>query len=210
MGYLTIAELATYAPEHTITAGKEQSYIDRASLMIDELCHRSVNVISYVERMNLTSGRSHLTYLPVVALTSAKARYDILNTSMYAPYSIGIGGGVTEWDTLVVTDVEVNNATGVFILPCVTGNINLAFASYDMFNTLYNEAEITYTSGYATIPEAVKMACGLLVTNMSFRINPMAVSESLPNNLRTTYKDSSYITPEIAALLSKYVTRSYR
>jgi hypothetical protein len=209
-GYLTIDELATYAPEHTVAAGKEQAYIDRASLLIDEHCHRAVGVTTYTERMNLTSGRSHLTYLPVVALTSARARYDVLNTSFYAPYAGGINNGVSNWETIDVDNVDLNAATGVFILPCVTGNVDLAFTSGDLFNTAYNEAELTYTAGYATVPEKVKHACGLLITHMSYRHNPMAVSEKLPNGLQTSYRDGSFITPEIAGLLSKYVARAYR
>jgi len=202
MGYLEISDLPAYAPEANVT-GKEAFYIARASALIDTHCHRGIGVSTYTERMDLTSGRSHLTYLPVVSLTSARARYDTSDNPVYS-------SGVTDWEDVDTDDIDINLTTGVFILPCVTGSISLALTSMDLFNTPYNEAEIVYTAGYATIPENVKIACGLIITNMSIRMNPMAVSESMPNGLRTSYRDSSFITPEIATLLSKYVAKPFR
>lgn len=204
MGYLTAAELAIYAPEADVT-GKESFYIARASALIDRHCKRSIGVATYTERMNLTSGRSHLSYLPVVSLTSAKARYDVARSSIYCS-----SPGVTEWETVDTDDIDIDLSTGVFILPYATGSISLALSCASLFNTPYNEAELVYTAGYAATPENVKIACGLIITNMSIRVNPMAVSEQMPNGLKTTYKDSDFITPETRELLSKYVAMFLR
>lgn len=201
-GYLTIEELATYAPDATIETGKEQSFIDRASVLIDEYLHRSIGVNTYTERMSLTSGGSHLTYLPVVSLTSIKARHDIRNDPQ-----VSYLGTQATWEDIDIATVDLLKDTGIFYILQTTLSIS-TFLSSVMGN--YTEAEITYVAGYAVTPEAVKQACGQLITNMSMRPNPMTVAEQLPNGLRTSYGSTSLITPEIAELLGGFVARSFR
>lgn len=201
-GYLTVEELATYAPEAIVEAGKEQAYIDRASAVIDQHCHRSIGVNTYTERMSLTSGGSHLTYLPVVSLTSVKARHD-----MRLDPQVSYLGTQSDWQDIDIATVDLLKDTGIFYILQTTLSIS-NFLSSVMGN--YTEAEVTYTAGYATVPEAVKQACGQLITNMSMRPNPMAVAEQLPNGLRTSYGSASLITPEIAELLGGYVARTFR
>lgn len=200
-GYLTIAELLTYAPDATIETGKEQSFIDRASVLIDEYLHRSIAVTTYTERMSLTSGGSHLTYLPVVSLTSVKARHDIRNDPQASFLA------QPTWDDIDITTVDLLLDTGIFYILQTVLSISSILSSA-IGN--YTEAEVVYTAGYATVPEAVKQACGQLITNMSMRPNPMAVAEQLPNGLRTSYGSTSLITPEIAELLGSYVAWSFR
>lgn len=200
-GYLTIAELATYAPNAQGITGQEQSLIDRASVLIDEYLHRSIGVTTYTERMSLTSGGSHLTYLPVVSLTSVKARHDTRNDPQASFLA------QPTWDDIDITTVDLLKDTGIFYILQTVLSISSILSSA-MGN--YTEAEVVYTAGYATVPEAVKQACGQLITNMSMRPNSMAVAEQLPNGLRTSYGSTSLITPEIAELLGSYVAWSFR
>ena len=203
MGYIEINELSTYAPDALITTGKEQTMINRASILIDEYLHRSIGITTYKERMKLTSGGSHLTYLPVVSLTSVKARYDIRSNPLY----FGLAISQPTWEDIDPTVIDLDNNTGVFLI--LQANLNMMSLISQITNN-YDKADVTYTAGYEVIPEKVKYACGQLITNMTMRPNAMATSEQLPNGLKVAYNSTSLFTPEIVALLSDFEAFTFR
>lgn len=194
MNYLTVEELSGYAPDAQLISGKEANLIKRASLMIDTYCHRpeGLGVVSYTEQITLTSNGSHLSYFPIVALTEVKARWSRSNDPMYGVL------GTPEWQDITLSEVELNTPGRYFFLPV------------SIYNAYYDEAKITYTAGYSTIPEDVKVACGIILTMMSMRVNPSARNEKIPNGLSITYDNDSFITSEVDNLLSRHVVRSYR
>lgn len=193
MDYLSVGDLAIYAPDAQLISGKESNLIKRASLMIDNHCHRpdGLGVVTHTEQMTLTSSGSHLSFFPIVALTEVKARWSRNNDPLF-----GIMG-TPEWQDIVIADVEINSMDRYFFLPV------------SIYNTYYDEAKITYTAGYATIPEDIKIACGIILTMMSIRVNPSAMSEKISGGMSVSYNSDSLITLEVEKLLSKYVVRSY-
>ena len=106
--------------------------------------------------------------------------------------------GTPEWQTIAISDVELNAPGRFFYLPV------------SIYNAYYDEAKITYTAGYSTIPEDIKVACGIILTMMSMRVNPSAMSEKISAGMSVSYNSDSFITSEVEKLLSKYVVRSYR
>lgn len=70
----------------------------------------------------------------------------------------------------------------------------------------FAEIELTYTSGYTTIPDEVKMAVSLIARN--FPLRPVANAKRIKAGMQEIeFKDfgESFIPPEADAILSKYV-----
>ncbi|MEK4881434.1 MULTISPECIES: hypothetical protein [Paenibacillus] len=164
--------------------------IIRASAIIDGRCRREIGVKSYSERIPLTNQRGHLSYYPVKEITEVKGRaaYGITGDNFFgAP-------GFVETDLSVLdVDKEIGSLT--------CGN--------SQFGAPYAEIEVTYTSGWDPIPDKVKVACGLLIAQLSGNSN---TNVKLKKDVDSTieYFGNSLITPEIADLLSEYQYCSFR
>ncbi len=164
--------------------------IIRASAIIDGYCKREIGVKSYTERVPLTNQRGHLSYYPVKEVTDIKGRatHGITGDNFFGP------PGFTAVD-LSSLDVEKEIGT----LTC----------SNSMFGAPYAEMEITYTSGWDTIPDKVKVACGILIGLLSANPNSNVKSKK-DFDMSIEYFGNDMITPEIAVLLSEYQIRSFR
>jgi hypothetical protein len=68
----------------------------------------------------------------------------------------------------------------------------------------YSEAEVTYTAGLATIPNAVKVACAQIVRNAQTTPG-LNVKSSKLDTLETQYFSDSLIDSQVQALLRPYV-----
>lgn len=183
--YLTVDE-TDYFPAGTITS---DSLIKRASAIIDGYCKREIAVSTYRERIPLTNGHGHLSYYPVVSIDEIKGR---------AAYGLhGNFFGVPGFETVDPVSIDVDKQIGTVICG---GNL---------FGTPYTELEITYSSGWETIPEKVKVACGLLVAQIATNPNSNVKSKK-DFDYSIEYFGGGMINPEIADLLSEYVLRSFR
>ncbi|MFF2015004.1 hypothetical protein [Paenibacillus sp. NPDC058177] len=184
--YLT-AEDSDYVPTGTALT---PPLIIRASAIIDGRCKREIGVKSYTERIPLTQGRGHLSYYPVKEVESVKGRaaFGITGDNFFgAP-------GFTEIDT---STIDVDKEIGSII------------SGGSWFGAPYAELEITYTSGWDPIPDKVKVACGLIVAQLSG--NPDTNVKSKKGlDLSIEYFGNDMITPEIADLLSEYQVRPFR
>ncbi len=68
----------------------------------------------------------------------------------------------------------------------------------------YNEAEITYTAGFVTIPVSIKVACAQIVKNM--QATPAAnVRSSKLDTLQMEYFSGVSIDAQVQSLLQAYV-----
>jgi hypothetical protein len=174
------------------------SLILRASAIIDGYCKRTIDVTSYTERVPLTDyrevnnyQRGHLSYYPVINVTEIKGRplYNIISGNIFGPPKFE---PITD---LSILDIDTN--LGSFI------------CGFNMFGVPYTELEVTYTSGWATIPEAVKVACGLIASQLVNNANPNVKSKK-DYDFAIEYFGNSMITPEVSDLLSPYILRSFR
>ena len=199
--YLTTAEFPVYA----LADSTDPALIRVVSDLVDAFCQRdSVLVTQYSERNRLPDGlpvtRTRVTPLAVVApattpFVTVRARHSIPRGSggeiplaeMLAPF-----GGPPAWVDLTVSQVEYHAPTGEIWLPA------------GIFGAPYTEVEITYTAGFAQVPEAVKLACAQMIRNVES--HPSAtVREARLDRLRLEYFGGSLLDEDVKRLLAPYV-----
>jgi hypothetical protein len=184
--YLTVED-TDYVPAGVVLT---LPLIIRASAIIDGHSKREIGVKSYIERIPLTNQRGHLSYYPVKEISAVNGRsaYGITGDNFF-----GIPGFVTADLTTLDVDKEIGTV----------------MCGGSPFGMPYAELEVTYTSGWDPIPEKVKVACGLLVAQLSGNSN---TNVKLKKDVDSTieYFGNSLITPEIADLLSEYQHCSFR
>ena len=177
-----------------------------ASALIDSYCHRtSLNPTQYEERLRMTSGAQtvRLSYLPLVAvapnispLISVQARYSRPRRGeMIEPayeqiaWVFGLPGS---WSTLNIADVDCVPNTGEITFPM------------NILGLPYNEVDVVYTAGLATIPYTVQVACAQIVKNAQTTPG-LNVKSSKIDTMQMEYFSSSLIDPQVAAMLQPYV-----
>ncbi|HEV2619468.1 MAG TPA: hypothetical protein VGU23_05960 [Acidobacteriaceae bacterium] len=202
MGYLDPTEYVAYG----LTADTTDDWIAMASALMEAHCRRtSLLVTQYVERMRLTAGSQavRLSYLPLAPLAPAtsplvgvrvrygRPRRGEAQDPMLAQvaWAFSIPGS---WSDLDLTNVDVNLATGDVTFPMNLLGLN------------YNEVEITYTSGLAVTPPAVKVACAQIVKN-ALATPAMNVKGSKMDTLQMQYFAGSLIDANVQKLLAQYV-----
>jgi hypothetical protein len=202
MGYLLPTEYVQFG----LTAETTDDWVTMASALIEAYCRRpSLLVTQYVERMRLTAGAQtvRLSYRPLTAavgaasvLVGVRVRYarprrgelpDPFREQIVWAFSVP-----GSWNALDVTTVDVNETTAELTFP-------VSFLGLD-----YNEVEVTYTSGLATIPDAVKVACVQIVKNAQATPG-MNVKSSKMDTLQMEYFSGSLIDPQVQMLLKPYV-----
>lgn len=202
MGYLLPQEYAQYG----LTAETTDDWVTMASSLMEAYCRRpSLMVTQYTERMRLTSGSQavRLSYRPLAAavgaaspLVSVNVRYTMPRRGeMIDPFREQIVWAFSlpgSWSALDLNSVDVNMTTA-----------ELTFAR-NFLGLDYNEVEVTYTSGLATVPDAVKVACVQIVKNAQ-ATPAMNVKSSRMDTLQMQYFSGSLIDPQVQTLLAPYV-----
>jgi hypothetical protein len=204
MGYLDPTEYVAYG----LTADTTDDWIAMASALIEAHCRRtSLLVTQYVERMRLTAGSQsvRLSYLPLAPLGEAtsplvgvrvrygRPRRGEMQDPMLAQvaWAFSVPGS---WSPLDLTNVDVNLATGDVTFPM------------NVLGLDYNEVEITYTSGLAVIPPAVKVACAQIVKNAQ-ATPAMNVKGSKMDTLQMQYFAGSLVDANVQMMLAQYVAQ---
>jgi hypothetical protein len=204
MGYLDPTEYVAYG----LTADTTDDWIAMASALMEAHCRRtSLLVTQYVERMRLTAGSQsvRLSYLPLTPLAPAisplvgvRVRYGRPRRGeMQDPMLSQVAWAFSvpgSWSSLDLTNVDVNLATGEITFPANLLGLN------------YNEVEITYTSGLAVVPSAVKVACAQIVKNAQ-ATPAMNVKGSKMDTLQMQYFAGSLIDANVQMLLAPYVAQ---
>jgi hypothetical protein len=202
MGYLDPTEYVAYG----LTADTSDDWIAMASALMEAHCRRtSLLVTQYVERMRLTAGSQavRLSYLPLTPLGAAtsplvgvRVRYGHTRRGemqdpllSQAAWAFNVPGS---WSDLDLTNVDVNLATGDVTFPA------------NFLGLHYNEVEITYTSGLAVVPPAVKVACAQIVKNAQ-ATPAMNVKGSKMDTLQMQYFAGSLLDANVQMLLKQYV-----
>jgi hypothetical protein len=204
MGYVDPSEYVTYG----LTTETPDYWVQMASALIEAHCRRpSLFVTEYVERMRLTTGSQavRLSYLPLAPLGSAtsslvgvRVRYgrprrgELLDPMLaQVAWAFGIPGS---WSALDITSLDLNVSTGDLTFPV------------SLFGLNYNEVEVTYTAGVATVPAAVKFACAQIVRNAQ-ATPAMNVKGSKMDTLQMQYFSGSLIDANVQAMLAPYVAQ---
>ena len=206
MNYLAAEEYQNYGIEATTPA----SWVAAASSLIDAHCRRlTLGAMQYTERIRLTPGRNsvRLTYLPLATpqgqsapITSAKGRFATPRR----------GEDLTSWDV-------AQEVAAAFALPGTWIDIDTSrmdwFADTGEVSWLANplglqfqEVEITYTAGFATIPDTIKFACAQIVRNAQ-ATPALNVRASSLNSMHLEYFADTLIDASVQAMLAPYVAQ---
>ena len=202
MGYLLPTDYGTYG----LPADTTDDWITMASALIDSYCHRtSLNPTQYEERLRVTAGAQtvRLSYLPLVTvapskspLISVQARYirprrgEMIDPAYeQIAWIFGLPGS---WSTLNLADVD-----------CVLNTGELTFPT-NILGLPYNEVDVVYTAGLATIPYTVQVACAQIVKNAQTTPG-LNVKSSKIDTMQMEYFSNSLIDPQVAAMLQPYV-----
>lgn len=198
--YLTTAEFTAYG----LRDSTDPALIAVASDLVDAFCQRtSVLQAQYTERNRLPEGVpiTRATYTPLAVpqgqtapFTSVRARHGMprgLNAASLAEL-IAPFGGPPAWVDLDPAKVDYNAATGELWLPS------------GIFGVPYTEVELTYTAGYAQVPEAVKLACAQIIRNVES--HPAAnVRGAQLDRLQLEYFAGSLLDEDVRRLLGPFV-----
>jgi len=206
MNYLAPEEYESYG----IEANTPASWVAASSSMIDAHCRRpTLGATQYTERLRLTAGRNsvHLTYLPLTTpqgqnspIASARGRYATPRR----------GDDLTTWDM-------TQQVAAAFALPGTWIDIDTSlmdcFADTGevswMANPLglqFQEIEITYAAGFATIPDPIKFACAQIVRNAQ-ATPALNVRANTVNSLHLEYFADTLVDSSVQAMLAPYVAQ---
>lgn len=202
MPYLSPTEYIQYG----LSADTADSWIAAASALIDAHCRRpSLAVTQYTERMRLTAGSQslRLSYRPLAAavgadspLVQVRVRYGRPRRGeLDDPFRAHVAWAFSlpgSWSILDASAVDINMTAGEITLP------------ENIFGMSANEAEITYTSGCATVPVPVKIACAQIVRNAQ-ATPALNVRSSRIDTLQMDYFAGTLVGAETQALLKPYV-----
>jgi len=201
--YLQPTEYQTYGLPSDVT----DDWITAASSLIDSHCRRaSLNPTQYSERLRIVEGSqtARLSHLPLVAVAPATLPF----VSIQARYAKPRRGQVLfplqedvlwafslpgSWTTVDPTTVDFVADTGELIFPL------------NILGLPYNEVQVAYTAGFATLPGAIKVACAQIVKNAQATPG-LNVKSSKIDTLQLQYFSGSLIDANVEALIQPWVS----
>ncbi|MGA9644118.1 MAG: hypothetical protein WBQ72_22165 [Terriglobales bacterium] len=204
MNYLQPSEYELYGLEATT----DVAWITGASAIVDSHCRRATLAANqYTERLRTDGQRPvRLTYLPLTAvapatsaIVSARARYAVPRRGEWAEdelsWNVALAFGIPgSWLDLNVADLDYFGDTGEVTLPLNA----LSFA--------FDELEIVYTAGWATFPDAVKVACAQIAKNAQATPG-LNVKKGVMNNMQLWYFADTLLDDTVRELLAPYVAQ---
>ena len=202
MGYLLPAEYESYG----LAAATADELATMASALIEAHCRRpTLMAASYTERVRLTAGSqtARLSYGPLLpgALKAVQVRYGgprrgefdmegaALPFAMEVATAFGLPG---TWTTIDVASVDLY------------AEAREVCFGWNALGLPYNEAEVTYTAGFVTVPVRVKSACAQVVKNAE-ATPALNVSKSRIDTMQMAYFGPTLIDDDVRALLKPFV-----
>ena len=193
-------------PNYGLPAGTTADWVTAATALINSYCRRpDLNVMQYVERQRVIAGSQtvRLSFLPLTPLApatsplvSAEGRYakPRRGEMPQEPMSeiacaFGLPG---QWTAIDPTLVDLNATTGELTLP------------WNVLGLPYNEVQVTYTAGLATIGDDVKSACAQIVRNAQ-ATPALNASMSKIDSMQVKYFSSSLLDETVQQWLKPYV-----
>jgi len=202
MAYLQPADY----PNYGLPTGTTADWIAAATALINSYCRRpDLNVIQYTERSRVTSGAQtvRLSYLPLAplgtatsAIVSLEGRYarprrgEFPNEPMFEiAWAFSLPG---QWTAIDPNLVDYDPNTGELTLP------------WNVLGLPYNEVQVTYTAGLATIGDDVMSACAQIVRNAQ-ATPALNASKTKIDTMQMQYFSSSLVDETVQAWLRPYV-----
>jgi hypothetical protein len=206
MGYLLPQEYEAYG----LAVETADAWVAMASSLMEAHCKRpTLLAAEYTERIRLTAGAQtgRLSYGPLLAnaLVGVQVRYAKGRRGEYAgltePFGVnglmglqiatafGLPG---TWTALDVSTIDVYSNARELTFPMTF--LGLGF----------NEAEVTYTAGFVTVPVSIKVACAQIVKNAQ-ATPALNVSLSKLDTMQMEYFSDSLIDDGTRSLLKPYL-----
>lgn len=200
--YLQPSQYQTYGLDPSVTG----DWITAASSIIDTHCRRiSLNPTQYTERLRLAEGSqtARLSYLPLVPIAPATLPFVSIQARYAKPrrgqtaypiqqevlWAFSLPGA---WTTVDPTTVDFVADTGELVFPL------------NILGLPYNEVEVTYTAGLATLPDAVLCACAQIVKNAQATPG-LNVKSSKVDTLQMQYFSGALLDATVQSLLKPWV-----
>lgn len=201
--YLQPTEYQTYGLPSDVT----DDWITAASSLIDSHCRRSsLNPTQYTERLRLVDGSqtARLSHLPLAPIAPATSPFVSIQAHYAKPRRGQIAYPIQEevlwafslpgaWTNVDPTTVDFVADTGELIFPL------------NILGLPYNEVQVVYTAGLATLPNAVKCACAQIVKNAQATPG-LNVRSSKVDTMQLEYFSASLVDATVQALLRPWVS----
>jgi hypothetical protein len=101
-------------------------------------------------------------------------------------------------ETIQISDFWVDTEYGYFTY-VPSNSLN-----YAIYGNQPDTLEVTYTVGYETVPEKIKVACAMLAQNIKQKSSFAGEKEISSIDYRVAMTDDSFFTSDIRLLLSEY------
>jgi hypothetical protein len=205
MNYLETTEYLTYG----LDAATDPSWVTAAAAIIDAHCRRvTLGVNQYEERLKMPPELNtvRLSYLPLVAVAPAttpivtlQARYGIPRRGEWPFAEVSLEFALVfalpgSWTTVDPATIDIWANSGELTFPA--NALGLSF----------NEVDVVYNAGLATIPTGVKVACAQIVKNA--QVTPaLNVKSGKIDRMRLEYFADKLVDETVCSLLEPYVAR---
>jgi hypothetical protein len=205
MNYLDTTEYVTYG----LDATTDQSWVTAASAVIDAHCRRAtLGVNQYEERLKMPPELNtvRLSYLPLATvapattpIVSLQGRYGIPRRGEWPFPELSLEFALVfalpgSWTTIDPTTIDIWADSGELTFPV------------NALGLFFNEVDVVYNAGLATIPVGVKVACAQIVK--SAQATPaLNVRSGKIDRMRLEYFGDTLVDDTVKGLLAPYVAR---
>src|SRR5579862_2863211 len=205
MDYLESTEYLTYGLE----AATDPSWVTAASAIIDAHCRRAtLGVNQYEERLKLPPELNtvRVSYLPMVAvapatspIVSLQGRYGIPRRGEWPFPELSLEFALVfalpgMWTTIDPSTIDIWQGSGELTFPV------------NALGLFFNEVDVVYNAGLATIPASVKVACAQIVKNA--QVTPaLNVKSGKIDQMRLDYFGDTLMDETVRSLLAPYVAQ---
>lgn len=205
MNYLDTTEYLTYG----LDAATDPSWVTAASAIIDAHCRRAtLGVSQYEERLKMPPELNtvRLSYLPLVTVAPAttpivtlQGRYGIPRRGEWPLADVSLEFALVfslpgSWTTIDPATIDIWETNGELTFPV------------NAFGLFFNEVDVVYNAGLASIPTGVKVACAQIVKNA--QVTPaLNVKSGKIDRMRLDYFGDTLLDDTVRSLLEAYVSR---
>ena len=203
MSYLDPSEYLEYGLDPAVP----DAWVEMASTMIDAHCRRpTLNVMQYTERIRVLPGARtvRLSFLPLASIAPAVGPV----VSARGRFAQPRRGEANEFMESIATTLAIPGSWTAIDSTTLdtfadTGEVNTVST---MLGFTFDELELTYNAGWATVPETVKHACAQIVRNAG-ATPALNVKMSKIDNLRVDYFRDSLIDASVREMLAPFVAQ---
>ncbi len=205
MNYLDTTEYLAYG----LDATTDPSWVTAASAIIDAHCRRATLAVNqYQERLQLPPELNtvRLSYLPLATvapatspIVSLQGRYGVPRRGEWALSEMNVEFALVfalpgSWTAIDPSSVDIWSDNGELTFPV------------NALGLFFNEVDVVYNAGLATIPAGVKVACAQIVKNA--QVTPaLNVKSGKIDRMRLDYFGDTLVDENVRSLLEPYVAR---